>query len=242
MSRGRSLSPGRGDVDIDMDARSPNDKTDAKVVVVTNLTRNVVEVHLQTVFGFYGEITKIDLPLFGKSGQNRGKAALEYADASSARKATSPFENALAPHPLVVPAMAEFEVAPSRAPVLLETSPALLLDPVREHALAQGQNPHLSEEAAAAAVLVAVAEVDLEDEVGLLEVVTVTVTAPTVQAQIVPALVHQFAGVDTLPQLAEDVLQAIVAEVSAVAVPFAYAVLLSPLSFSLQIPFVFFIE
>jgi RNA-binding protein with serine-rich domain 1 len=66
MSRGRSLSPGHGDVDIDMDARSPNDKPDAKVVVVTNLTRNVVEVHLQTVFGFYGEITKIDLPLFGK--------------------------------------------------------------------------------------------------------------------------------------------------------------------------------
>ena len=42
------------------------DKPHAKVVVVTNLTRNVVEAHLQTIFNFYGEITKIDLPLFGK--------------------------------------------------------------------------------------------------------------------------------------------------------------------------------
>lgn len=41
-------------------------KPDAKVVVITNLTRNVVEAHLQTIFGFYGEIVKIDLPVFGK--------------------------------------------------------------------------------------------------------------------------------------------------------------------------------
>jgi RNA-binding protein with serine-rich domain 1 len=51
---------------MDMDPRSPDTKSDAKVVVVTNLTRNVVEAHLQIVFGFYGEISKIDLPLFGK--------------------------------------------------------------------------------------------------------------------------------------------------------------------------------
>ncbi|KAF9783020.1 hypothetical protein BJ322DRAFT_1009356, partial [Thelephora terrestris] len=62
-------------------------KPDSKVVVVTNLTRNVVQEHLQTIFGFYGEIVKLDLPLFGKSGQNRGKAALEYSDAASAQKA-----------------------------------------------------------------------------------------------------------------------------------------------------------
>jgi len=61
----------------------------AKVIIVTNLTRNVVEAHLQTVFGFYGDIIKTDLPLFGKSGQNRGKAALEYASAASAHRAAS---------------------------------------------------------------------------------------------------------------------------------------------------------
>lgn len=62
---------------------------DVKVVVVNGLSRNVVQTHLQTIFGFYGEIVKIDLPLYSKSGQNRGKAALEYADVASAHKAVS---------------------------------------------------------------------------------------------------------------------------------------------------------
>ena len=42
------------------------DKPDARVVMVTNLTRNVVEAHLQTIFGFYGQILKVDLPVYGK--------------------------------------------------------------------------------------------------------------------------------------------------------------------------------
>ncbi|KAK0490752.1 hypothetical protein IW261DRAFT_1433925, partial [Armillaria novae-zelandiae] len=90
-SRGRSTSP-KPLQDRDRDASmsppaSPN--ANAKVVIVTHLTRNVVETHLQTIFGFYGHITKIDLPLFGKSGQNRGKAAVEYSDPLSAHKAAS---------------------------------------------------------------------------------------------------------------------------------------------------------
>ncbi|PBL02269.1 hypothetical protein ARMGADRAFT_1071752 [Armillaria gallica] len=90
-SRGRSTSP-KPLQDRDRDASmsppvSPN--ANAKVVIVTHLTRNVVESHLQTIFGFYGHITKIDLPLFGKSGQNRGKAAVEYSDPPSAHKAAS---------------------------------------------------------------------------------------------------------------------------------------------------------
>ncbi|KAI0268358.1 hypothetical protein BC834DRAFT_787246, partial [Gloeopeniophorella convolvens] len=62
---------------------------DTKVVLINNLTRNVVEAHLQAIFGFYGEIVKIDLPIYVKSGQNRGKASLEYADSTSARTAVS---------------------------------------------------------------------------------------------------------------------------------------------------------
>ncbi|KAI0347173.1 hypothetical protein BDW22DRAFT_1387179 [Trametopsis cervina] len=89
MSRGRSTSPHPlHDADVDMES-SRTEKPHAKVVIVTNLTRNVVESHLQTIFGFYGEILKIDLPLFGKSGQNRGKAALEYTDVASAHKAAT---------------------------------------------------------------------------------------------------------------------------------------------------------
>lgn len=106
--RGRSTSPHPlHDADVDMDVDNKTDKPHAKVVIVTNLTRNVVEAHLQTIFGFYGDITKIDLPIFGKceghsfsipelvslpplaAGQNRGKAALEYADSVAAHKAAS---------------------------------------------------------------------------------------------------------------------------------------------------------
>ncbi len=66
MSRGRSTSPHPlRDEDVDMDSERV-EKPNAKVVIVTNLSRNVVEAHLQTIFGFYGEITKVDLPLFGK--------------------------------------------------------------------------------------------------------------------------------------------------------------------------------
>jgi hypothetical protein len=64
-TRGRSSSPQSRDVDVDMD-KEPEDKLDAKVIAITNLTRNVVEAHLQSVFGFYGEVVKIDLPIYVK--------------------------------------------------------------------------------------------------------------------------------------------------------------------------------
>ncbi|KAG6829323.1 hypothetical protein H0H92_004926 [Tricholoma furcatifolium] len=62
-TRGRSPSPRTAaDADMDMDQSPSDEKASAKVVIVTNLTRNVVESHLQTIFSFYGTITKIDLP------------------------------------------------------------------------------------------------------------------------------------------------------------------------------------
>jgi len=66
MSRGRSSSPHQKDADVDMDGHAPQHKKDAKVIIVNNLTRNVVESHLKIIFGFYGQITKVDLPLYGK--------------------------------------------------------------------------------------------------------------------------------------------------------------------------------
>ncbi|PPQ77706.1 hypothetical protein CVT25_011141 [Psilocybe cyanescens] len=91
MSRERSTSPrlDSKDADMEIDSQSPKDKSDSKVIIITNLTRNVVESHLKVIFSFYGDITKVDLPVFGKSGQNRGKAALEFADPASAHKAAS---------------------------------------------------------------------------------------------------------------------------------------------------------
>lgn len=64
-TRGRSASPRSRDVDVNMD-RQTDEKPDAKIVVVTNLTRNVVETHLQSIFAFYGEVVKIDLPTYIK--------------------------------------------------------------------------------------------------------------------------------------------------------------------------------
>ena len=64
-TRGRSVSPQSRDVDVDMDKQS-DAKPDAKIIVITNLTRNVVEAHLQAIFGFYGEVIKIDLPTYAK--------------------------------------------------------------------------------------------------------------------------------------------------------------------------------
>ncbi|KAI6004078.1 hypothetical protein EDD15DRAFT_2125451, partial [Pisolithus albus] len=86
--RGRSPSP-KPLRDMDIDMENGSGQKDMKVVVVNGLSRNVVQSHLQTIFGFYGEIVKVDLPLYSKSGQNRGKAALEYAVAASAHKAVS---------------------------------------------------------------------------------------------------------------------------------------------------------
>ncbi|KIY45846.1 hypothetical protein FISHEDRAFT_23643, partial [Fistulina hepatica ATCC 64428] len=58
-----------------------------RVVIVNNLSKNVVEAHLRTIFSFYGTITKVDLPVYGKSGQNKGTAALEFSQSSYAHQA-----------------------------------------------------------------------------------------------------------------------------------------------------------
>ena len=67
-TRSRSGSPQR-EMDVDMDKPSDS-KPEPKVVVITNLTRNVVETHLRVIFGFYGEVVKIDLPMYAKCAQD----------------------------------------------------------------------------------------------------------------------------------------------------------------------------
>lgn len=64
--RGRSISPKPlQDADVDMENGGSDDKK-CKVVVINGLSRNVVQAHLQSIFAFYGDIVKIDLPLFLK--------------------------------------------------------------------------------------------------------------------------------------------------------------------------------
>jgi len=78
MSRGRSESPRRlsnsrhSDEEMRSVSRSPlprdrdGAKPGPKVVIVLNLTRNVADAHLRAIFGLYGEIRKIDLPVHAR--------------------------------------------------------------------------------------------------------------------------------------------------------------------------------
>ncbi|KAK0612454.1 hypothetical protein B0T17DRAFT_462572, partial [Bombardia bombarda] len=47
-------------------------------IVVERLTKNVNENHLREIFGQYGEIEDLDLPLNRTSGTNRGTAYILY--------------------------------------------------------------------------------------------------------------------------------------------------------------------
>ncbi|KAI0033351.1 hypothetical protein K488DRAFT_47976, partial [Vararia minispora EC-137] len=67
----------------------PSKPPNARGIIVANLTRNVVETHLRSVFGLYGPIVKVDMPVYIKSGQNRGKAGIEFQQPEMAQKAQS---------------------------------------------------------------------------------------------------------------------------------------------------------
>ncbi len=71
-ARGRSFSPrDRGGSDVEMRGASRSldsrDNYGSKVVVISNLTKNVLVTHLKSIFGFYGDIRKVDLPTYRKS-------------------------------------------------------------------------------------------------------------------------------------------------------------------------------
>ncbi|KAG9000618.1 hypothetical protein FRB94_009575 [Tulasnella sp. JGI-2019a] len=83
-SRGRSPSPrpiNGSDHEMDLDDDVPpvsngekrqsdngRDATTgaAKVIIIHNLTRNVLEVHLRGIFQHYGKIRKVDFPTYKK--------------------------------------------------------------------------------------------------------------------------------------------------------------------------------
>ncbi|KAL1405173.1 hypothetical protein Q8F55_008798 [Vanrija albida] len=75
-----SNGPGRG-------AASGNGAPNFRVIVVSGLSKNVHNGHLEEIFGEYGKVTGLDLPVFKVSGLNRGKAAIEFERASSAEEA-----------------------------------------------------------------------------------------------------------------------------------------------------------
>ncbi|KAK4117866.1 RNA-binding domain-containing protein [Canariomyces notabilis] len=56
-------------------------------IVVERLTKNVNEDHLFEIFGQYGEIDDLDLPLNRQTGANRGTAYILYVDEAGAQSA-----------------------------------------------------------------------------------------------------------------------------------------------------------
>ncbi|RSH86391.1 uncharacterized protein EHS24_004641 [Apiotrichum porosum] len=99
-SRGRSTSPKpltpsprrAAAADVSMSparngSREPGGSSSGgppKVVVVQGLSKNVYPAHLREIFGVYGRVTGLDLPVFKFSGLNRGKAAIEFDAAAAA--------------------------------------------------------------------------------------------------------------------------------------------------------------
>ncbi|KAL1920136.1 uncharacterized protein VTP21DRAFT_1282 [Calcarisporiella thermophila] len=66
-------------------SRSPPPKSSK--IYVDNLTRNVTREHLEEIFGRYGRIIDIDLPMNRTLGSNRGFAIIEFDNRSGAENA-----------------------------------------------------------------------------------------------------------------------------------------------------------
>ncbi|KAK4157394.1 hypothetical protein C8A00DRAFT_40237 [Chaetomidium leptoderma] len=59
----------------------------ARAIVVERLTKNINEDHLYEIFGQYGEIDDLDLPVNRQSGTNRGTAYILYCSEADAQSA-----------------------------------------------------------------------------------------------------------------------------------------------------------
>ncbi|CAG8438013.1 6824_t:CDS:10 [Ambispora gerdemannii] len=81
-SRSRSLPPSRS-------RRGASSPAPLTKIIVEKLTKNVTVAHLQEIFGTFGTITHIDLPINKKWNANRGIAYIEYSTRTEAERAVS---------------------------------------------------------------------------------------------------------------------------------------------------------
>ncbi|KAI1328654.1 hypothetical protein F5Y16DRAFT_146219 [Xylariaceae sp. FL0255] len=81
LSRTRSPSPTRGRTE----SRSP--LRGSTKIVVEKLSKNIREEHLDEIFGRYGSIRDLDLPISRQSGTNRGTAYILYVHEADAEAA-----------------------------------------------------------------------------------------------------------------------------------------------------------
>ncbi|EOD32458.1 hypothetical protein EMIHUDRAFT_49436, partial [Emiliania huxleyi CCMP1516] len=57
------------------------------VLRLRNLTRNVTAEHLREIFGYYGEVVKVDLAVDSAVGLSKGTATVEMAKRQQAEEA-----------------------------------------------------------------------------------------------------------------------------------------------------------
>ncbi|CAG8553510.1 11343_t:CDS:2 [Ambispora leptoticha] len=81
-SRSRSLPPSRS-------RRGASSPAPPTKIIVEKLTKNVTVAHLQEIFGTFGNIIHIDLPINKKWNANRGIAYIEYSTKMEAERAIS---------------------------------------------------------------------------------------------------------------------------------------------------------
>ncbi|ETS78400.1 hypothetical protein PFICI_10462 [Pestalotiopsis fici W106-1] len=83
-SRTRTRSPSR---DRDSRARSGSPLRGSTKIVVEKLTKNINEEHLREIFGQYGSIRDLDLPMNRQFNTNRGTAYILYVNEADAEEA-----------------------------------------------------------------------------------------------------------------------------------------------------------
>ncbi|KAL2134981.1 hypothetical protein VTI74DRAFT_10208 [Chaetomium olivicolor] len=86
-SRTRSYSRDRSYSRSRSRSRSDSPRMKSTKIVVERLTKNVNEDHLYEIFGQYGEIDDLDLPVNRSSGMNRGTAYILYFNEADAQAA-----------------------------------------------------------------------------------------------------------------------------------------------------------
>ncbi|KAG0144804.1 hypothetical protein CROQUDRAFT_46772 [Cronartium quercuum f. sp. fusiforme G11] len=89
-SRSRSRSRSYSSYSSRSGSRSPVRETnESKIIEISKLTKNVTSRHLREIFGAYGEIRDIDLPIVRRIGSHRGTAVITFETGKAAQKAIS---------------------------------------------------------------------------------------------------------------------------------------------------------
>lgn len=88
-SRSRSISRSRSRSRSPIPRPRSLSPTLINSIIVQRLTKNVTKEHLEEIFGAYGKITDVDLPIIKRLGTHKGTAYITFSNEVSASKAIS---------------------------------------------------------------------------------------------------------------------------------------------------------